>query len=141
LIALDAIRDAGGEFMHSGRASAALVGKLRDALRMAELIYEDPEVIAINEVVDMTRRWVTLDTIIEALSKAPGNQEKRMPRLEEQFLIECRIQDAYPDLLKQLVNATRVRAVPPIAPGAVRLRVPYWKSRGHPTPDNPSAAP
>ncbi len=119
LEAVDAIRDAVGHYHSTGMPTGEAQRKLIDALRVAQLVFEDAHEKAISECIMTGLRWRT----INARSGRTKDGDLREKLIDDLIELDETFERLANELLNTLVAATRVCDLPPL-----RWPSPWWQS-------------
>lgn len=109
---IEALDDAHQHFHSKGGSSPEMVHGLYEALKIAELVYDDDEERAIQALLKKTVTWGQLDRT-RALARH-RNDEELQAIVDEMMEVETTIMLELGHIRKELLRATKVRAVPPI---------------------------
>jgi hypothetical protein len=124
--ALEAIRVASSEFMTRGEATFEAVQRVQEALRVAELVYDQEDETAIRDALADLVRWQTYKRRADAYIEHDNGRYQ--PTLDQLFAVEDRLITALPELRSRLLAASRVTQVAPI-----KVPTSRWHLRRKPT--------
>jgi hypothetical protein len=109
-IAIDAVAEAGNEFGMYGRVSTEMVTKVYDALRVAELVFDDDEEAAIRTLLDKLIAWQMANGRQKRWYKS--DETKFLAALDEAFDLETVIIEHLNRLPSMLRKASKVSQAP-----------------------------
>lgn len=112
ITAVDALRTANAEFGATGKVTDEVFKPLVDALRVAELVFDEADQEAIEGVLQDAIRWSVHERAVQSFQDRDA--ARMVDALQKQDQITGRLLDSLPNLQKQLLLSARIRVVPPI---------------------------
>lgn len=114
--ALDLVRTVIGEFFGAGAFRGEDIARLIDALRIAELVFEDEEEALLSRLIIDAQRWQAWGREQDRYREPAGRgkepeQSRFQAAVERQSALEISIVENLRPIVLQLVEATRVRTV------------------------------
>ena len=115
-VAIDAVREATQDFATHGGVTNDTVHKIYEALKIAELVYDDDHETEIMECMRGLHRWSFYDR--QRLRYRDRDDTKLQEAVDKQMEEEDKISASLQALHESLRLATKVRVVPPLTPPA-----------------------
>ncbi|MDD1450795.1 hypothetical protein NHF48_007240 [Sphingomonas sp. H160509] len=114
LVALENVQFAVNEFWIAGAARQDSAAKVSEALRIAELVFDDKEKAAVERFLQQIYKWQELNRRLDTY------RDRGDPRFQavcdELFAFEDTLTDGFVPVLTTLREAIRVRSIPALAP-------------------------
>ena len=112
MVALEKVTFAVQQFWIEGAAREEAAVAVHDALRIAELVFDDVEKAVVESFLRQIQRWQSLN---RRLNSYRDSNDVRFPAIcDELFAFEDTLTDGFVPVLTTLREAIRVRTVPPV---------------------------
>ncbi len=113
VVALENVQFAVHEFWTAGAARQEGAAKVSEALRIAELVFDDAEKDVVERFLQQIYKWQQLN---RRLDRYRDQDDPRFPALcDEIFAFEDTLTDGFVPVLTALREGIRVQSIPPLA--------------------------
>jgi hypothetical protein len=120
MVALEKVSFAVQQFWSEGAARQEAAVAVNDALRIAELVFEDTEKAVVEDFLRKIQKWQSLNRRLN--SYRDSGDPRFQATCDEIFGFEDSLTDGFAPVLATLREAIRVRTVPPVNAS------PSWRS-------------